>query len=135
MPTQLVNKKKIEEASYPAVYFPKENRAVALGDKDLPSVSFAENGDAPYAIGTTRLPYSLYTEPEIQMFDPSDSYLIELKTGKRTLLRKKGYGGMYLSPSAKYAAYYNPAGLFVVFDRHEDAETYAPDGRYPLSAL
>ena len=89
MPTQLVNKKKIEEASYPAVYFPKENRAVALGDKDLPSVSFAENGDAPYAIGTTRLPYSLYTEPEIQMFDPSDSYLIELKTGKRTLLRKK----------------------------------------------
>lgn len=107
MPTQLVNKKKIEEASYPAVYFPKENRAVALGDKDLPSVSFAENGDAPYAIGTTRLPYSLYTEPEIQMFDPSDSYLIELKTGKRTLLRKKGYGGMYLSPSAKYAAYYN----------------------------
>ena len=34
-------------------------------------------------------------------------YLIDLKSGKRTLIRKGGYGGTYLSPSAKYAAYYN----------------------------
>lgn len=109
MPMQLVNKKRIAEANYMAVYFPKEKRALALGDIELPSISFAENGDAPYAIGTTSRPYSLYTGEDIQMYTPSDVYLIDLKTGKRTQIRKGGYGGTYLSPSAKYAAYYNLA--------------------------
>ena len=107
MPMQLVNKKRIAEANYMAVYFPKEKRALALGDIELPSITFAENGDAPYAIGTTSRPYSLYTGEDIQMYNPSDVYLIDLKSGKRTLIRKGGYGGTYLSPSAKYAAYYN----------------------------
>lgn len=107
MPMQLVNKKRIAEATYMAVYFPKEKRALALGDIELPSITFAENGDAPYAIGTTSRPYSLYTGEDIQMYNPSDVYLIDLKSGKRTLIRKGGYGGTYLSPSAKYAAYYN----------------------------
>ena len=109
MPMQLVNKKRIAEANYMAVYFPKEKRALALGDIELPSISFAENGDAPYALGTTSRPYSLYTGEDIQMYTPSDVYLIDLKTGKRTQIRKGGYGGTYLSPSAKYAAYYNLA--------------------------
>lgn len=109
MPMQLVNKKRIAEANYMAVYFPKEKRALALGDIELPSISFAENGDAPYALGTTSRPYSLYTGEDIQMYTPSNVYLIDLKTGKRTQIRKGGYGGTCLSPSAKYAAYYNLA--------------------------
>ena len=109
MPQQLKMKQRLAEQVYSAVYFPKENRALALGDYNLESIRFAENGDAPYALGVTGKPYSIYTENQIRPYVGTDTYLIDLKTGKRTQILENSFGGSYLSPSAKFVAYYNLA--------------------------
>lgn len=108
-PQQLVDKNKIAEASYPAIYWIKENRAIALGDYNLESVRLAENESAPFAVGSTSKPYILYTENNVRPFIGSDSYLIDLKTGKRTMIRENGFGGCALSPNGQYVAYFELA--------------------------
>lgn len=107
MPQQIKDKRKIAETVYSAIYYPKENRALALGDYNLESIRFAENGDAPYAIGVTNKPYIIYTENNVRPYIGSDTYLIDLKTGKRTQILQNSYGGSYLSPSAKFVGYYS----------------------------
>ncbi len=108
----------------------KKNRAVALGDKDLPSVSFENEG---MHLARCTLPYSLYANLKFRcsirrlLSDPIEN------RQTRTLLRKSDTAGCIFPPSAKYAAYYKAAGLFVVFDRHEDAFIRpTADNPYPL---
>ncbi len=108
-PQQAKEKQKLAERAYTAVYFPQERRALALGEYNLESIRLAENGNAPYAIGVTEKPYSLYTGKDPQWYSPTDTYLIDLKTGRRTQILENSYGGSYLSPSAKYVAYYSQA--------------------------
>ncbi len=106
---QIADVKKLREKSYTAVYYPTEDRALALGNYDLDRIVFAENPDAPFALGLTSKPYMLHTGEDIQRYVGSDVYLIELATGKKTQILTNSFGGTYLSPSSEWVVYASTA--------------------------
>lgn len=106
---QIANKKRLAEESYTAVYDPKKDKWVALGDYTLERIIFAENNPAPFALGISSRPYNF-----VRTWDGdagADVYLVDVTSGKRTRILQNAYNAntIFLSPSAKYVAYYHPA--------------------------
>lgn len=98
-PAQLLQAAVERARGYQAVYDVATGKSVQLADRDLPNVSVGDKGDGAYAVGTADDPYSREGS-----WDPgySDIYVVNVATGKRTLVTKRTRGGGSLSPTGKY---------------------------------
>lgn len=105
MTQQLATIKRLKDLSYTAAYDTGTGSWALLEDKNLASVVFAENEDAPYALGMDTRPYewaSTWESPGTK-----DLYAVDVRTGARRLLVKGAKAQASISPSSKYIAWYD----------------------------
>ena len=98
-PQQLKNKEKDFKRTFKCFYNIKSKQFIQLEDS-LTDVRVRKDIDASYFLGTSDYNYlqMLSWTPDY----PSDYYIIEAKTGQKTLLAKQKIWYAYSSPSGKY---------------------------------
>ena len=81
-------------------------RVVQLGTPEVPTVRFASEGDAAFAIGATDVPYRQLISWDGRY---NDVHAIDLATGEHRMIaeRVKGFGGASISPSGTYASWWD----------------------------
>jgi dipeptidyl aminopeptidase/acylaminoacyl peptidase len=114
-PVQLRRLPQERRRTFEAVVHLRDGRVVQLADERLPSVTVGARGDADLATGTASEPYAVESSWDSPNW--SDQYLIDVRTGERTLVRQRAQGGIDLSPAARYATFYdNEAQAIMVLD-------------------
>ena len=87
----------MRDNTWESVYFTDSKKFVKLADEQIPDVHLSKDGKIAYAQNpwpyTKRVSY-------YGMFN--DIYVIDPKTGDRTLVKKELYGSASLSPNSKY---------------------------------
>jgi dipeptidyl aminopeptidase/acylaminoacyl peptidase len=83
----------------------RDGRVVQLADESMPDVSVGSRGDADVAVGTAAEPYARLISWDSPGW--SDHYLVDMRTGARTLTRQRAQGGMSLSPGSRYAVWFD----------------------------
>ena len=99
---QLENEKK---RSYWAVFHTQTGAVVPLASPDMPDINFADQRNAPIAVGYTSEPYQLSgTWEGGAKFDVS---MLDLKNGNRSVVANSVRGFPQVSPAGKYIYWYN----------------------------
>jgi dipeptidyl aminopeptidase/acylaminoacyl peptidase len=143
-PQQKVMAQRVKNNTWESVYHIDEKKFVKLADKDLPDVSLIPSG---------RIAWGMSIEPYTKMVSYYgsfyDVYLVDPKTGKRTLVKKKLFGRASPSPDGKYMTWFEDGNWFVYdvakntakniteslgvrFDR-EDWDTPSPASGYGIT--
>ena len=103
MPKQLVQKQGNE--SYTAIWNPKSKEWLQLGNEYIKEVKIPDNTEPMLATCVTSNPYMIKSDWDYPV--GSDHYLVDLKSGKRTLLMSDFIGWMNYSPTMTYAVAWN----------------------------
>jgi hypothetical protein len=103
-PVQLRRMQQELRRTFEAVVHLRDGRVVQLADPDMPTVNVGARGDADVAIGSASEPYAVEASWEPGW---SDQYLVDVRTGERTLFRERTQGFVQLSPTARYAFWYD----------------------------
>jgi dienelactone hydrolase len=104
-PQQLKNLDEEKKRSYTAVFHIAGKRFIQLGDTALPTIVTGAEGNAPLALGLSRLPYQ---RAETWEGVPSfDVYAVDVRSGSRTKLLTKITRGASLSPAGRFVAWYD----------------------------
>ena len=105
-PMQLVQANQERNRTYAAVVHLDGGAVVQLGTPDIPTVRFAAEGDARYAIGATDVPYRQLISWDGRY---NDIHAIDVATGERRLVAEmvKGFGGASLSPMGEYMSWWD----------------------------
>ena len=103
-PQQKVSLQRDRRTTYTAVYHIGDAKMVQLADKDLPSVRVPMKGESTMAVGTSDLKYQMLSSWDANNY--TDYYLVDLKTGKRTLIMEGAPSSVQFSPSGKYFVYW-----------------------------
>ncbi len=105
-PMQLVQASQERNRTYAAVAHLDGGRVVQLGTPEVPTVRFASEGDAAYAVGATDVPYRQLISWDGRY---NDVYAIDVATGERRMVAEgvKGFGGAALSPMGGYASWWD----------------------------
>jgi len=93
--------------SYLAMYSIPDKKFIQLADKEIPDIKLNMNGDAPYALGISDIPYQYAMTWESS--GNNDYYLIDLKSGTKRLALKAIPFRVSMSPSGYYLAYFQPS--------------------------
>ncbi len=104
-PMQLKNADKELKRSYQAVYYPGNKQIVQLADKDMESITVADEGNSPYAVGYTDKGQRLamqWTGHSLKT-----SYLVNLENGNRKLLQQTLDSISRISPAGRFITWYN----------------------------
>jgi dipeptidyl aminopeptidase/acylaminoacyl peptidase len=114
-PMQLKNRNREESKSFLAVYNLKSKSILQLADQEVSQVNLDKKRKHKFALGLDDSPYRRNFSWDIQI--GRDVYLIDLETGKRTLVRKDVPAYPQLSPEGKYIYWYdNRDSSWVSFD-------------------
>lgn len=90
-----------KDRTYQTVFDMQSNKYILLADTAVEEVQFTENPD--YAVGYAHKPYY----KSFTWYGPQfDLYSVDLKTGKKTLIIRKGEESASLSPDGRYIAYF-----------------------------
>lgn len=104
-PMQLRQVNTERNRTFLALYHVETNRFVPLATPSMREVRVPPDGEGDYAIGEDPLPY----QPLISWDDSySDYYVVSLQTGSARLLVRKSREGVSLSPTGRYAFWYDP---------------------------
>ncbi len=103
-PQQKVQLKNEEKRTYQAVYHIDESKMVQLANLEMPSIRFLQKKDGNLALGSSSLKYRKETSWDSNRY--GDYYLVDVKTGKATLLSEKAPSTVALSPSGKYMMFW-----------------------------
>ncbi|MDE2782838.1 MAG: hypothetical protein OXK77_07770, partial [Gemmatimonadota bacterium] len=105
-PMQLVQANQERNRTYAAVVHLDGGGVVQLGTPEVPTVRFAAEGDASYALGATDVPYRQLVSWDGRY---NDVYAIDVATGERRMVaeRVKGFGGASISPMGGYASWWD----------------------------
>jgi dipeptidyl aminopeptidase/acylaminoacyl peptidase len=136
---KMVNR--VRNNTWESVYFLDTKTFVKLANEDIPDVRLSRNGKVVWA--STIVPYT-----KLVSYDGSyyDIYVIDPKSGKRTLVKKRLFRRARLSPNGKYVFWFEDknwhvydiaskttknitASLDVRFER-EDSDTPSPPSGY-----
>ena len=105
-PMQLVQANQERDRTYAAVAHLDGGAVVQLGTTNVPTVRFAAEGDAPYAVGTTDMPYRQLVSWDGRY---NDIYAIDVATGEQRMIaeRVKGFGGASISSAGGYMSWWD----------------------------
>lgn len=106
-PMQLKNRKRDDNRSYLAAYSIKDKKVIQIGNKQLYNINFDPKSKIKIALGTDDSPYRREYSWNTQI--GRDTYLVNLETGSKTLIKKALSGYPQLSPAGKYAYWYDNA--------------------------
>jgi dipeptidyl aminopeptidase/acylaminoacyl peptidase len=92
---------RVRNNTWESVYFLDTKTFVKLADEDIPDVRLSRNGKVVWA--STIVPYT-----KLVSYDGSyyDIYVIDPKSGKRTLVKKRLFRRARLSPNGKYVYWF-----------------------------
>jgi len=103
---QLVNLKREQGRSYLAVIYPKHGRKVIpLADEELPETQLTEDADNEFVLATTDVGRRIETQWRTGAFE--DFYLVSTVDGTRRKIAENIRGTVSLSPTGKYAVWFN----------------------------
>jgi len=111
-PQQKKMAKRVKNNTWESVYFINKGKFVKLADEEIHDVSLNRKGEI--AFGQTNLPYAR----EMSYFGRfNDVYVVDTKTGEKTLVKKHlfGYRGAQLSPDGNYVIWFEK-GNWHVYD-------------------
>ncbi|MEM6377593.1 MAG: prolyl oligopeptidase family serine peptidase [Bacteroidota bacterium] len=91
--------------TYTCVWLKERDKVIQLGSENIPDIQIAAEGDGVYALGRNPKPYQM--QASWQGTRGGDVYLIEVATGKVTLLEKALFGFPQFSPNGKYVTWYS----------------------------
>ena len=101
---QLKNLEKDKKKTYLAVYNIENNSLSQLADSIIDEIKLNFKGNGNYALGLTYKPYLKLQSWEDAEY--KDVYLLNLKTGARTLVAEKIKYGIDISPMGNYLLWY-----------------------------
>jgi dienelactone hydrolase len=104
-PQQLKNRSKELKRTYLAQYNIVKKKMTQIADLNMSEVSMLEKGPNNYAIGKSADKYLKLISWEGKNY--ADIYLIDLKSGNRTLIKNKVWSDVALSPAENYLFWYN----------------------------
>ena len=104
-PEQKVNRNKIKEKSYLAVYHIKTKKIVQLANEEVESITLDRKKNLLTAIGYGNSEYKIARSYDYPW--KRDLYSIDINTGEKKLLVKGIGDRVILSPKGNYATYYN----------------------------
>jgi dipeptidyl aminopeptidase/acylaminoacyl peptidase len=106
-PQQLKQAKREQRRTYLSVYHIEDNKLVQLEDERLLDVKLVMDGNHDLALGTDEQPYMRRQSWEMPAY--ADYYLVDVKTGKRKLVKKEIQSYFNISPAGKYLYWYENA--------------------------
>ena len=129
-PMQLVQANQERNRTYAAVVHLDGGAVVQLGTPEIPTVRFAPEGDASYAVGATDVPYRQLISWDGRY---NDVYAIDVATGERRMVaeRVKGFGGASISPMGRYASWWDGEARHWMVAALDDGEPMAASGDIP----
>jgi len=100
-PQQKKMEKRVRDNTWECVYFVDSKKFVKLANESLPDLTLSRNGKIGFA-------ENIWPYTKKVSYDGSyqDIYVIDPKTGNRTLVKKEHYGGASLSPNGKYVYWF-----------------------------
>ena len=106
-PMQLANLEEERKRSYLAVAHLNEGaRVVTLGSPSMPEVELDEDGEGPFALATSDLPYR-----RMLSWDPNlyrDAWCVDVATGQATQILRGVRGRFDLSPGGRWVSWWGP---------------------------
>ncbi|TAJ12384.1 S9 family peptidase [Marinilabiliaceae bacterium JC017] len=106
-PMQKKHLSKNKDRAYLCVCNLKDNKLFQLESEDLLTVDIQEEGDLDMAVGYNSKPYKRATSWNGEW--ASDIYLVNLNTGKKSMLKERQYMECELSFDGKWFVWYEPA--------------------------
>ena len=107
-PQQKQMAKRVRDNTWESVYHIDSKTFVKLADKDIPDVQLSDNGKIAFA--QTIWPYTKRVSYDGSYYD---IYIIDPKTGKKTLVKQDLYGRARLSPNGKYVSWFKKGDWYV----------------------
>ncbi|MBU0695878.1 MAG: prolyl oligopeptidase family serine peptidase [Bacteroidetes bacterium] len=104
-PMQLANLSKDLKISYQAMFDLSQTKFLQLGNLELENISLTKDGNEDFALGETDFGNRIAMQWEGSTLE--SAYLINLKTGEKTLINKDAKTNYYLSPSARYVIWFD----------------------------
>jgi len=105
-PQQVLQAGRERSRSYRALYDIESKTIVQLATEEVPDVSIDLRAGVDVAVGTSSLKYAVSRSWESPGF--SDSYLVDLKTGEKTLVLENVRATASLSPAGKFLTWWDP---------------------------
>jgi dipeptidyl aminopeptidase/acylaminoacyl peptidase len=108
---QPMQKKQLEQElkrTYQAVYQIEKGAMFQLADKEMPSVKTMDKGNNEIALGSSDLKYRMLASWDANSY--ADYYIVNVKTGARTLVLEKAASRVSMSPTSKYLVYWDIKG-------------------------
>lgn len=106
MPIQLKNLKRDQEKSYTAfVDLSKPDRLVSLSNETLENTRLVNKGDATFVLASTD--FGNRISSQWVGGTSKTHYIVDVKTGKKTLIVADLNGNITASPKGKFVVYYN----------------------------
>lgn len=103
-PQQKIQLKNEKKRTYQAVYHIDESKMVQLARLEMPNIRFLQKKDGSLALGSSSLKYRKETSWDSNRY--GDYYLVDVKTGKATLINEKAPSTVALSPTGKYMMFW-----------------------------
>ena len=98
-PMQKLQAEKEKKRTWLAVWLPDKKKFVQLGTQEVPAVEVPRKGNAPWALGTSNLPYRMLTSWDADWYE--DVYRINVETGETEKLLTKAPSTVKLSPEGR----------------------------------
>jgi len=95
-PMQKLRAEKEKKRTWLAVWLPEQKKFVQLADKEVPDVSVPLKGNAPWAFGSSNLPYRMLISWDADWY--RDIYRVNVMTGEKEKLLTKAPSDVELSP-------------------------------------
>jgi dipeptidyl aminopeptidase/acylaminoacyl peptidase len=113
-PQQLKSLQRTLKATCQAVYNPDTRELLPLTTSAYDRIGLIAKGNAPYALSADRTRYMVQTQWDMQA--PTDLSLVDLHTGKRTVIGTGRYTSINTSPGGKYVLWYDyPARQWYIY--------------------
>lgn len=100
-PQQKKMEKRVRDNTWECVYFVDSKKLIKLANESLPDLMLSRNGKIGFAENVWP-----YTKKVSYDGSYQDIYVIDPKTGDRTLVKKELYAGASLSPNGKYVYWF-----------------------------
>ncbi|MEX2370735.1 MAG: prolyl oligopeptidase family serine peptidase [Bacteroidales bacterium] len=111
-----------KDRTYTGVYYPEDQRFVALADSLMPGIQVAET--ERYLVGYSDLPYSKKVTWDGRY---NDYYLVDAVTGDKRLILREQQHTMQLSPDGTFLVYYREGDWYLMNTRKSEAVNLTAD--------
>lgn len=130
-PMQLVRRSRESKKAYLAAIDLASKKITQLGTPEIDNVVLESKVERDFGLAYTDAPYRRNYSWDIQI--GRDLYMVDFKTGQKTLIEKNASGSPSISPDGKYAAWYDSRdSSWVAYDFASRMKTNLTEGLSPV---